>query len=284
MKILLIGIIITIIIGFVMAIPCLIIGTKNRNYSDWKIDFIWILIFNIFWIIITFITSLSLILHDFENFFKNLDESKNRVMITFTLIPIIFLLSWSIYGFVIFVDNFDNSNSMHSTILKIIFIESFIFIIILFIWVFFNFAFFPDDSEEQRIITIKIASTIIFGFGMAITCITVSIQDKNCSDFTNFFTWVIVFNIFWILFCFLFPLFLFSDLEEPLPLGVFLNILIYIFLFAWLIYGWVKYTSWGSSDSSCTHFRDILLSESIIYSFGWFFSCISISLVLENIG
>ncbi|KAJ5069807.1 hypothetical protein M0811_02385 [Anaeramoeba ignava] len=242
MKILLIGIIITIIIGFVMAIPCLIIGTKNRNYSDWKIDFIWILIFNIFWIIITFITSLSLILHDFENFFKNLDESKNRVMITFTLIPIIFLLSWSIYGFVIFVDNFDNSNS--------------------------------------RIITIKIASTIIFGFGMAITCITVSIQDKNCSDFTNFFTWVIVFNIFWILFCFLFPLFLFSDLEEPLPLGVFLNILIYIFLFAWLIYGWVKYTSWGSSDSSCTHFRDILLSESIIYSFCWFFSCISISILL----
>ncbi|KAJ5069318.1 hypothetical protein M0811_11661 [Anaeramoeba ignava] len=173
---------------------------------------------------------------------------------------------------------------MHSTILKIIFIESFIFIIIIFIWVFFNFVFFPDDSLE-RITTIT--STIIFGFGMAIPCITVSIQDKNCPDFTNFFTWVIVFNIFWILFCFLFPLSIiyeFYNPEELRPLGVFLNILIFLFLFAWSIYGWVKYTSWGSSDSSCTHFSNILLSESIICSICWFFSCISISLVLENIG
>ncbi|KAJ5069317.1 emopamil-binding protein-like [Anaeramoeba ignava] len=280
MKILLITIITTIIIGFVMAIPCLIIGTKNRNYSNWKTDFIWILIFNIFWIITIFITSLSLILHDFKNFFKNLDESKNRVIITFTLIPIIFLLSWSIYGLVISVDNFDNSNSMHSTISSIIFSESFIFIIIsslFIIWLIYE-SFLEEEEDfkdKMKILLITIITTIIIGFVMTIPCLIIGTKNRKYSDWKIDFIWILIFNIFWIIITFITSLSLilhdfknfFKNLDESKNRVIITFTLIpIIFLLSWSIYGLViSVDNFDNSNSTSSTISSIIFIESFIF-------------------
>ncbi|KAJ5069808.1 hypothetical protein M0811_02386 [Anaeramoeba ignava] len=78
MKILLITIITTIIIGFGMAIPCLIIGTKIEIILIGKMILFGFFIFNIFGLLSLLLHLLSLIFHNIENFSKILMNQKSN--------------------------------------------------------------------------------------------------------------------------------------------------------------------------------------------------------------